>query len=68
MAAIGTLVKKSSDIIQSVVGTSIGVYRTSFLPHERFGAGDPAKRHPEAGLVSAQDMSLAFEVIGSTDT
>jgi len=56
-------VKKSSDIIQSVVGTSIGVYRTSFLPHERFGAGEPAKRHPDGGVIRAQDMSLAFEII-----
>ena len=66
MAAVGTLVRTSADLIRAEVGDSIGIFRTSFLPHERFGAGDPVRRHPEGGLLRAQDMSLAFEVIDAT--
>lgn len=67
MAAVGTLVRTSANLIRKVVGDSIGLYRTSFLPHERFGAGEPALRHPQAGMIRAQDMSLAFEVIAGAE-
>ena len=66
MAAVGTLIKTSADLIRGVVGDSIGLYRTSFLPHERFGAGRPDQRHPAAGMIRAQDMSLTFEVVDSS--
>jgi hypothetical protein len=66
MAAVGTLVKTTADVIRSVVGDSIGLYRTSFLPHERFGAGHPDQRYPASGMIRAQDMSLAFEVVDSS--
>ncbi|MGH9269796.1 MAG: hypothetical protein ACRDZ2_00820, partial [Ilumatobacteraceae bacterium] len=62
-AAVATLVRTGARLLDGIVGTSIGVYRTSRLPHERFGAGDPAQRHPTAGLIRAQDMSLAYEVV-----
>ena len=62
-AAVATLVRTGARLLDAITGTSIGVYRTSLLPHERFGAGDPAQRHPAAGSIRAQDMSLAYEVI-----
>jgi hypothetical protein len=40
------------------------LYRESFLPHERFGAGDPTRRHPLAGLTSTPHASFAYEVSG----
>lgn len=62
-AAVATVVRTAARLISAAAGTSIGVYRTSLLPHERFGAGAPARRHPEQGLRTAQDVALAFEVI-----
>ena len=65
-AAVATLVRTGARLLDAVQGTSIGVYRTSLLPHQRFGAGtDPpgVGRHPTDGLLTAQDMSFAFEVV-----
>jgi hypothetical protein len=64
-AAVATLVRVGARLLDAAVDKSIGVYRTSLLPHERFGAGDPATRHPASGLLRAQDVSLAYEVVGS---
>jgi Caspase domain len=66
VAAVATLVRTGAALLDAAVGKSIGVYRTSLLPHERFGAGDPVGRHPQSGLLRAQDMSFAFEVVGSS--
>jgi hypothetical protein len=63
IAAVATLVRTGAAVLDAAVGQSIGVYRTSLLPHEGFGAGDPAARHPASGLLRAQDMSFAYEVI-----
>jgi hypothetical protein len=63
IGAVATLVRTGARLLSAFAGTSIGVYRTSLLPHERFGAGDPAQRHPGAGAINAQDMSLAYEVV-----
>jgi Caspase domain len=63
VAAVATLIRTGARVLDAAVGKSIGVYRTSLLPHERFGAGDPVGRHPESGLLRAQDMSFAYEVI-----
>jgi len=63
VGAVATLVRTGARLLSAFAGTSIGVYRTSLLPHERFGAGDPAQRHPVAGAINAQDMSLAYEVV-----
>lgn len=65
-AAVATIVRTGSRLLDAVRGKGIGVYRTSLLPHQRFGAAaDPpgAGRHPEQGLIKAQDMSFAFEVV-----
>ncbi len=62
-AAVATLVRTGARLLDAITGTSIGVYRTSLLAHERFGAGEPAQRHPTAGSIRAQDMSLAYEVV-----
>src|SRR5262249_12975067 len=66
VAAVATLVRTGARLLSAISGTSIGVYRTSFLPHQRFGAGEPALRHASAGEIRAQDMSLAFEVVDTT--
>lgn len=42
-----------------------GAYRTWFLPDDRFGAGDPVRRHPAGGLLHTGRISFAYEV---TDT
>ncbi len=65
VAAVATLVRTGAALLDKAVGKSIGVYRTSLLPCERFGAGDPVARHPGSGLLRAQDMSFAFEVVAS---
>ena len=57
-AAAGTIGYFAEKVISAAVGSSIGLYRTSFLPRQAFGRG----RHPAAGLIRAQDFSLAFEV------
>jgi hypothetical protein len=65
-AAVASLVRAGGRVLDALQGKSIGVYRTSKLPHERFGAGEEkglARRHPGEGLLKAQDMSFAFEVI-----
>ena len=62
-AAVAVLVRTAARAIEKATGTSIGVYRTSLLPHERFGAGSGVGRHPSSGMLRAQDMSFAFEVI-----
>jgi hypothetical protein len=63
VAAVATLVRTGARLLSAHAGTSIGVYRTSLLPHERYGAGAPARRHPASGSITAQDLALAFEVV-----
>jgi hypothetical protein len=62
-AAVAVLVRMAARMIDQSRGTSIGVYRTTLLPHQRFGAADAVGRHPAQGLLRAQDMSLVFEVV-----
>jgi hypothetical protein len=57
------LVGTGARLLSAHAGTSIGVYRTSLLPHERYGAGEPVQRHPSSGSITAQDLALAFEII-----
>lgn len=57
------LIGTAARLLDRVAGTSIGVYRTALLPHERFGAGHPTQRHPAAGRFDAPALSLAYEVI-----
>ncbi|WP_217134980.1 caspase family protein [Streptomyces sp. AC558_RSS880] len=62
-AAVAILIRMAARMIDQSRGTSIGVYRTTLLPHQRFGVGDGVGRHPAQGLLRAQDMSLVFEVV-----
>lgn len=62
-AAVATLVRTGARVLSAVSGSTIGTYRTSLLPHERFGAGRPVRRHPSGGLIRSQDMSFAYEVV-----
>lgn len=64
VGAVAVLVRTSAALLEKATGKSIGVYRTSLLPHEQFGAGDPAARHPAEGLLRARDMSFSYEVVG----
>ena len=59
VSAIATLVRVTGTLIQAAVGKEIGLYRTSFLAHERFGLG----RQPAEGLRRAQDIEFAFEIV-----
>ena len=63
VGAVAVLVRAGAVLLGKATGKSIGVYRTSLLPHERFGAGDPAARYPAKGLLRAQDMSFCYEVV-----
>jgi hypothetical protein len=63
VAAVATLIRTGARLLDAAVGKGIGVYRTSLLPHERFGTGDPVGRHPASGLLRAQDMSFVYEVV-----
>jgi hypothetical protein len=63
VGAVAVLIRASAALLTKATGKSIGVYRTSLLPHERLGAGDPAARHPAEGLLRAQDMSFCYEVV-----
>jgi hypothetical protein len=63
VGAVAVLVRTGAVLLDAATGKSIGVYRTSLLPHERFGAGDPAARYPAEGLLRAQDMSFCYEVV-----
>lgn len=63
VGAVAVLVRAGAILLDRATGKGIGVYRTSLLPHERFGAGDPAARHPPEGLLQSQDMSFSYEVV-----
>ena len=59
VAAVAVLVRTAARLINAAADKSVGVYRTSLLPYERFGIG----LHPATGLLDAQDMALAYEVV-----
>ena len=63
VGAVAVLIRAGAVLLDRATGKSIGVYRTSLLPHERFGAGEPAARYPAAGLLRSQDMSFCYEVV-----
>ena len=61
VAAVGaasTILYFTDHVISQAVSKSIGIYRTSFLAHERFGIG----RHPTRGVIRAQDFSFSYTV------
>ncbi|HWO25648.1 MAG TPA: caspase family protein [Kofleriaceae bacterium] len=61
VAAVGgsaILGRIAYDLLLGATGKTIGLYRTSFLAHEQFGAG----RHPKAGLHRAQDFSFSLVI------
>ena len=58
-AAATTVLYFAGRVLQEALGNSIGLYRRSFLPNERFGIG----RYPEAGLLRAQDFSFSYEIV-----
>lgn len=59
IGAIAILIRTGARLLDAATTKSIGVYRHSLLPHERFGEG----RHPAQGLLNAQDMSLSYEIV-----
>jgi len=59
VAAVATVVRVGSQLVQAAVGKEIGLYRTSFLAFERFGVG----RQPAEGLRQAQGIEFAYEVV-----
>jgi hypothetical protein len=61
VAAVGAsavLSRMAYELVLGVAGTSIGLYRTSFLAREQFGVG----RHPKESLYRAQDFSFSLLV------
>jgi hypothetical protein len=59
VAAVATVVRVGSQLVQAAVGKEIGLYRTSFLAFEKFGVG----RQPAEGLRQAQGIEFAYEII-----
>jgi hypothetical protein len=59
VVAVAELVRVGAHLVSAAVGKDIGLYRTSFLPNERFGVG----RHPETGTRNAQQIDFAYEVL-----
>ncbi|WP_125522121.1 caspase family protein [Streptomyces sp. WAC 06783] len=62
VGAVATLMNACARLLSSTTGQSIGVFRTTHLPHERYGATTPGGRHPETGLLRAPDLSFAYEI------
>lgn len=58
VVAVAELVRVGARLVSAAVGKDIGLYRTSLLPHEGFGVG----RHPETGMLRAQQIEFAYEV------
>lgn len=61
VAAVGAgavVINVAYRLLLGVVGSSIGLYRTSLLAHEGFGVG----RHPAHGHRRAQDFSFSYTV------
>jgi len=58
VGASAVLARMAYELVLGVAGTSIGLYRTSFLRRERFGVG----RHPTQQLYRAQDFSFALAI------
>lgn len=56
VGASAVLARMAYELVLRVAGTSIGLYRTSFLRRERFGVG----QHPTEGLYRAQDFSFSL--------
>jgi hypothetical protein len=59
VVAVATLVSAGSRLVEKAVGKEIGLYRTSFLSHERFGVG----RQPASGVREAQGIAFAFDIV-----
>ncbi|GAA1061433.1 caspase family protein [Agromyces bracchium] len=59
VAAVATVVRVGSQLVQAAVGKEIGLYRTSFLAFEKFGVG----RQPAEGLRQAQGIEFAYEIV-----
>jgi hypothetical protein len=59
VAGGATIVNIGTKLLLKAAGTSIGLYRTSFLKQEQYGVG----RHPPSGVMPAQDFSFSYEVI-----
>lgn len=58
VGASAALARMAYELVLAATGTSIGLYRTSFLGREQFGIG----RHPARGLYRAQDFSFALSI------
>jgi len=56
VGASAVLARMAYKLLLEAAGTSIGLYRTSFLAHERFGVG----RHPKRDLHVAQHFSFSL--------
>ena len=59
VASVATLVRVGAGLVQAAVGKDIGLYRTSFLAFEQFGAG----RQPREGFRDAQGIEFAYEIL-----
>jgi len=56
VGASAVLARIAYELILKAAGKTIGLYRTAYLAHERFGVG----RHPAVGLYRAQDFSFSL--------
>jgi hypothetical protein len=59
LSAGAIIVNTAYELLSQAVHRTIGLYRTSFLASEGFGAG----RHPVNGSFTVQDFSFAYEIL-----
>ncbi|GAA1738384.1 hypothetical protein GCM10009681_06420 [Luedemannella helvata] len=58
ISASAIVVNAAYHLLRGAVGDSIGLYRTTFLAHERFGVG----RLPAQNTVRAQDFTFTYAI------
>jgi hypothetical protein len=60
MSAAGVVANLAAQVLRSVTGNTIGVYRTAYLQNlHRFGLG----RHPEDNEYRQQDLAFWYEIV-----
>ncbi|WP_433799964.1 caspase family protein [Actinomycetospora sp. CA-084318] len=65
--AVAELVVAAARALGDRIGPGVvAAFRTVLVPHERFGTGDGARRHPAVGSLRADAVALALEIADTT--
>lgn len=63
VGSVSVIVNTANELLSQNADDLVGIYRTSLLAVERFGAG----RHPAAGLRRARNVEFAYEITEISD-